>query len=245
MTAFYFAVLRTKHFERFCVRPYPKRQPRKEQFAGAKPRVLKRTPSGCRSEVILRVFPLSLVVIILFLSSVAMAQASDGRVARAILVDVIGSRQPVSKTSLRETPASSRAVPTSASDVERRAFELTNAERQASGLRFLMWDESLARLARFHSRNMAEDHFFSHRSPDGEMVDDRANKLGIVKWIGIGENIAYLNGYADPATIAVGKWMKSPLHKQNILNGQWQASAIGAAIDKDGKIYLTQVFIMR
>ena len=136
-------------------------------------------------------------------------------------------------------------VPTSASDVERRAFELTNAERQASGLRFLMWDESLARLARFHSRNMAEDHFFSHRSPDGEMVDDRANKLGIVKWIGIGENIAYLNGYADPATIAVGKWMKSPLHKQNILNGQWQASAIGAAIDKDGKIYLTQVFIMR
>jgi uncharacterized protein YkwD len=205
----------------------------------------KRTPSGCRSEVILRVFPLSLAAIIFFSSSVAMAQASDGRVARAILVDVIGSRRPVSKTLLRETPVSSGVVPTSASGVERRAFELTNAERQASGLRFLMWDESLAKLARLHSQNMAEDHFFSHRSPDGEMVDDRANRLGIVKWIGIGENIAYLNGYADPATIAVGKWMKSPLHKQNILNGQWQASAIGAATDKDGKIYLTQVFIMR
>ena len=174
-----------------------------------------------------------------------MAQASDGRLARAILVDTIGSRPTISKRFSHAEPSSPGIVPASASDVERRAFELTNAERQAGGLRLLMWDESLAKLARLHSQNMADDHFFSHRSPDGEMVDDRANKLGIVRWIGIGENIAYLNGYADPATIAVEKWMHSALHKQNILNGQWQTSAVGAATDKDGKIYLTQVFIMR
>jgi uncharacterized protein YkwD len=193
----------------------------------------------------LRVFPLPLVIIILFSSSVALAQASDGRIARAILVDTIGSRPTISKRFAREESASLGTVPASANDIERRAFELTNAERQAGGLRRLMWDESLAKLARLHSQNMADDHFFSHRSPDGEMVDDRANKLGIVRWIGIGENIAYLNGYADPATIAVKKWMHSALHKQNILNGQWQTSAVGAATDKDGKIYLTQVFIMR
>jgi uncharacterized protein YkwD len=45
--------------------------------------------------------------------------------------------------------------------------------------------------------------------------------------------------------VAVAKWMQSTLHKKNILNGQWQTSAVGAAISKDGKIYLTQVFIMR
>jgi uncharacterized protein YkwD len=92
---------------------------------------------------------------------------------------------------------------------------------------------------------MADESYFSHRSPTGEMVDDRANRLGIRSWVGIGENIAYLNGHADPATVAVAKWMQSTLHKKNILNGQWQTSAVGAAISKDGKIYLTQVFIMR
>jgi uncharacterized protein YkwD len=171
-----------------------------------------------------------------------MAQASDGRVARAILVDAIGTRSVAKSFSREADPA---RVPSTASDLERRAFELTNAERQASGLRLLQWDESLAKLARLHSQNMAEEHFFSHRSPDGQMVDDRANRLGIRSWIGIGENIAYLNGHADPATVAVGKWMQSTLHKKNILNGTWQTSAVGAAISKDGKVYLTQVFIMR
>ena len=174
-----------------------------------------------------------------------MAQASDDFIARAILVDAIGSRPSISKRLALEKPFSAGVVPASANQVERRAFELTNAERQASGLRLLIWDESLARLARLHSQNMAEESFFSHRSPEGEMVDDRANRLGIGKWIGIGENIAYLNGYADPATIAVGKWMQSSSHKKNILNGQWQTSAVGAATARDGKVYLTQVFIMR
>jgi uncharacterized protein YkwD len=173
-----------------------------------------------------------------------MSQASDGRVARAILVDTIGSRPSAAKSLPRETSGYAGASST-ANDLERRAFELTNAERQASGLRLLEWDESLAKLARLHSQNMAEESFFSHRSPDGEMVDDRANRLGIVKWMGIGENIAYLNGYADPAIVAVGKWMQSSLHKKNILNGAWQTSAVGAATARDGKVYLTQVFIMR
>jgi len=173
-----------------------------------------------------------------------MAQAtSDGRVARAILVDAIGGRPSYTRIFPRE--ASGYAGVSAAGDLERRAFELTNAERQASGLRMLQWDESLARLARLHSQNMAEQSFFSHRSPDGQMVDDRANRLGIRSWIGIGENIAYINGYADPATVAVGKWMQSSLHKKNILNGQWQTSAVGAATARDGKVYLTQVFIMR
>jgi len=173
-----------------------------------------------------------------------MGQVSDGRVARAILVDTIGSRNSVPKGGAREVSGDG-GVPRSASDVERRAFELANAERQAIGLRLLQWDESLARLARMHSQDMAEESYFSHRNPNGEMVDDRANRIGIRSWIGIGENIAYLNGYADPATVAVEKWMQSTLHKKNILNGQWQISAIGAATSKDGKVYLTQVFIMR
>jgi len=192
----------------------------------------------------LRVFPLSLFAIILFCNIVATGQASDGRVAHAILVDTIGSRNSIPKGGARDVSGDA-GVPRSASDVERRAFEIANAERQAIGLRLLQWDESLARLARMHSQDMADESYFSHRNPNGEMVDDRANRIGIRSWIGIGENIAYLNGYADPATVAVEKWMQSTLHKKNILNGQWQISAIGAATSRDGKVYLTQVFIMR
>lgn len=192
----------------------------------------------------MRVFPLSLLAVILFFNVVAVAQTSDGRVARAILVDTIGSRSATTKGITREMSAYAGA-PSTASDIERRAFELTNAERQVTGLRLLQWDESLARLARMHSQDMADECYFNHRSPTGEMVDDRANRIGIVRWIGIGENIAYINGYADPATMAVEKWMQSTLHKKNILNGQWQTSAVGVAVAKDGKTYLTQVFLMR
>lgn len=119
-----------------------------------------------------------------------------------------------------------------------------NAERQAGGLRMLVWDEQVAELARSHAFKMAENKFFSHRSQGGETVDGRANQMG-VRWIGIGENIATLKGFEDPATVAVDKWMSSMGHKKNILNGQFQISAIGAAVAEDGTIFFAQVFIMR
>lgn len=120
-----------------------------------------------------------------------------------------------------------------------------NAERQANGLRLLVWDESLLALARSHSRNMANEKYFSHKGRDGSMVHDRAAQFGIVKWFGIGENIATMRGYDDPAATAVESWMRSTSHKKNILNGQWQETAIGAAAAEDGTIYFTQVFIVR
>lgn len=184
---------------------------------------------------------LSLVAIVLFTSvTAASAQASDGRVARAILVDVIGGRSAV-----RPAVPTPRGVSTSVGELERRAFELANAERQAIGLRSLEWDDTLAELARLHSRNMAEYSFFSHRGLEGEMIDDRANRLGLRRWTGIGENIAYLNGYDDPTAVAVQKWMQSQAHKKNILNAVWQESAIGVAVARDGKVYFTQVFLLR
>jgi uncharacterized protein YkwD len=141
-----------------------------------------------------------------------------------------------------ESPTRSRS--SNAFEVERRAFDLTNAERQASGLSLLVWDNAVAELARSHARNMAENKFFSHKSADGETVDGRAKQMG-VRWLGIGENIATMKGYDDPASVAVQNWMRSTGHKRNILNGQFQVSAIGAAVANDGTIYFAQVFIMR
>lgn len=120
-----------------------------------------------------------------------------------------------------------------------------NAQRVASGLQSLQWDEQIVALARTHSESMAEGKYFSHRDPNGGFVDSRAAKLGIFNWMAIGENIAFMKGYDDPASMAVEKWMQSTSHKKNILSSQWRESAIGVAVAADGSIYFTQVFISK
>jgi uncharacterized protein YkwD len=164
---------------------------------------------------------------------------------RPILVDVIGGRPPVS-SQVRAVKASFTSTELgSANRFEARAFELMNAQRQASGLRSLQWDETIVALARSHSESMASDKYFSHKDPSGGYVDSRASKLGIFNWMAIGENIAFMKGYDDPASIAVEKWMQSTSHKKNILGSQWRDSAIGVAVAADGSIYFTQVFIAK
>jgi uncharacterized protein YkwD len=131
----------------------------------------------------------------------------------------------------------------SASDLEKDVFRLINYERLKRGLSPLTWSDRIARIARQHSKNMAQQHFFSHRGKDGSLVSDRASRNGI-SWMGIGENIVYFQGYDDPAKFAANSWMDSKDHKKNILNKDWQESGIGAFVTDDGSYYLTQVFIL-
>lgn len=160
----------------------------------------------------------------------------------AILVDQIGGRPLPLRNEIRSAvlPSTNTAI----AATERRAFELMNAERQVAGLSMLEWSEQAAALARQHAQNMADGRFFSHRDANGETVDGRASKMG-VKWLAIGENIATMKGYEDPAAKALETWMNSASHKGNILNGMYNQSAIGAAIAADGTIYFTQVFLSR
>lgn len=132
-----------------------------------------------------------------------------------------------------------------AADLERKVFKLLNAERRARGLQSLEWNNEVAGVARLHSQNMADKGFFSHRGSDGSMVDDRADRMGLGGWKMIGENIAYMKGYDDPASLAVEKWMESTAHRNNLLGPTWKESAVGVAITKDGTYYMTQVFLLR
>ena len=136
-------------------------------------------------------------------------------------------------------------APGVAAEIERQVFNLLNAERRSKGLSELEWNDDVAALARLHSRNMADGKFFSHRGSDGSMVDDRADRLGLGAWRLIGENIAYMRGYEDPAALAVEKWMESTAHRKNLLGPNWKESAVGVAITEDGTYYMTQVFLLR
>lgn len=193
---------------------------------------------------LLRSIPYIFLLAIAVFTNGAVAQNSPSE-PKATLVDVIGGK--------RSAPIQVRAVNASyvatafgsANAVETRAFELMNAQRQANGLQSLQWDEQIVALARGHSQSMASSKYFSHKDPSGGYVDTRASKLGIFNWMAIGENIAFMKGYDDPASMAVEKWMQSTSHKKNILSNQWRDSAIGVAVASDGAIYFTQVFIAK
>jgi len=132
-----------------------------------------------------------------------------------------------------------------ASDIERHAFEETNRARLKNGLLPFVWDADLCRMARAHSENMGRQNFFSHVTPEGQRLKDRAQAAGILRFTLIGENIAYNLGYDDPGTFAVERWMLSPKHRANILDEHFNAMAVGTYVAPDGSVYLTQTFIQR
>lgn len=138
-----------------------------------------------------------------------------------------------------------RASSRHAAALEERAFDLINSERGLRGLSPLKWSRDLSVLARAHSQNMAAGGFFSHRGADGSLVDDRAEQLGMSNWAAIGENIAFIRGYEQPADLAVEQWMKSTSHRNNLLSRRWREAAIGVAVGDNGTLYFTQVFILR
>lgn len=135
--------------------------------------------------------------------------------------------------------------PSSAYNLERRAFELINEQRAQAGLEPLAWSDDAAKIARLHSQNMANYNFFSHTGVDGSLVNDRADSFGVRKWRAIGENIAFNQGFENPVEFAVERWMKSPKHRDNLLSSRWKESGIGVAVTEDGTYYFTEVFLVR
>jgi uncharacterized protein YkwD len=129
-------------------------------------------------------------------------------------------------------------------EFERRVFDLINERRREKGLRPLSWNSKVADVARVHSGEMALYDYFSHTGLDGHLVDKRAIDHGLDKWSAIGENIAYLRGYDDPAEYAVERWMLSPSHRDNLLDPRWRETGIGLAVARDGTFFFTQVFMV-
>ena len=137
------------------------------------------------------------------------------------------------------------SLPAEPNAIEKRAFEQTNLARVQNGLPPLAWDADVCRMARTHSESMSRQNYFSHVTPEGLRLPERARAAGILRYSNLGENIAYNQGYDDPGGIAVEKWMQSPKHRANILSSEFRAMAIGSYVAPDGSVYLTQTFIKR
>jgi len=156
--------------------------------------------------------------------------------------------QPVARLITSLTPVTAKpATPTlvEPNDIEKRAFEQTNIVRVKNGLAPLVWDGDVCRMARIHSESMSRLGYFSHVTPEGLRLRERAREVGILRYIVLGENIALNQGFDDPGALAVERWMQSEKHRANILSPEFRAMAIGSFVAADGSVYLTQTFITR
>lgn len=121
--------------------------------------------------------------------------------------------------------------------LEDQMVTLVNQERIAHRLKPLDRENSLRQVGRQHSADMFERGYFSHYSPEGKNVADRAESNG-VEFLVIGENLAY----APSLELAHNGLMNSAGHRANILSEDFGKVGIGIM---DGGVYglmITQVF---
>lgn len=140
-------------------------------------------------------------------------------------------------------PAPGGSAPASASRytaVEGRVFELINAQRQHQGLRPLVYNPQLDRMAKIQAENMARQQKMAHTLPGSSLptLADRARYVGYT-YGRLAENVAL--GYPTADAVVQG-WMNSSGHRKNILDGGVVETGIGIARSSSGGLYYCQVF---
>lgn len=99
----------------------------------------------------------------------------------------------------------------------------------------LTWNALLFDAAAGHSTDMASRGFFSHISPEGQTMQDRANAAGY-DWSVLAENIAA--GQSSVASV-LSSWMASPGHCANIMGAAYREVALSCVRSEAGTRYWT------
>lgn len=114
--------------------------------------------------------------------------------------------------------------------LESGVLQQLNAVRADHGLFALRPSARLAAAADQHSREMADDGYFDHSSFNGTSFSTRiAHWYPVASYRSwwVGENLLWSSPTVD-ASGAVAMWMRSPVHRANILNPRWREVGIGA-----------------
>ncbi|HEY8465045.1 MAG TPA: CAP domain-containing protein [Bacillota bacterium] len=123
------------------------------------------------------------------------------------------------------------------SPIEFQVFEKVNDYRISKNLPPLVLEERLIAPTRLHSSNMSNGIVaFSH-----EGFDQRVNQSGVT-YVAAAENIAWNQGYADPAAQVVTGWVQSEVHRNNI-EGDFNLTGVGVIQNDSGRYYYTQWFL--
>jgi len=101
---------------------------------------------------------------------------------------------------------------------------LTNVERERFGGNLLYENKALNLAAQMKLEDMFKKNYWDHTGPNGEAAWDFIVESGYQYELA-GENLA--RGFSDSREV-MGAWMKSPTHKENIINHRFQE--IGLAV---------------
>ena len=104
-------------------------------------------------------------------------------------------------------------------------INLTNQERQTSGVGILKENEILNQAALLKAQDILEKDYFAHYSPEGISPWYWFDQAGY-RYQAAGENLAI--GFLDSKEVSQA-WMASPSHKKNIINPKYQDIGIAVA----------------
>ena len=128
-------------------------------------------------------------------------------------------------------------------------FEMVNEERGKENLPPLTWDESIASYSRKHSLDMAEKRDLYHNTVElaalrlGENAALNPRLAGGFILLPYPIGLAFYKTDNGLLSETVRGWIRSPGHRQNILNAKYQFTGVGIAVAEDGvTYYITQNF---
>lgn len=125
------------------------------------------------------------------------------------------------------------------STLEQSIHKQINQYRQSRKLPPLTLDARISEQAKNHSQAMASGKVpFSHQGFDSRVSAIRRQ----IPYRAAAENVAFNQGYANPAQQAVEGWIKSQGHRINI-EGQYNLTGIGVVKNAKNEYYFTQIFI--
>jgi len=117
--------------------------------------------------------------------------------------------------------------------MEQQVFDLTNVWRHRFDKPSLKWEEAIQEVAFMHSKDMADQDYFSHESLDGRGLKERLAEND-VDYQAAGENIA---AHYPDAPSAMEGWLNSEGHRDVLLDEQFTHLGVGVY-----RLYFTQNF---
>lgn len=106
---------------------------------------------------------------------------------------------------------------------QQKILDLTNEQRLSQGLPLLKYNPVLSASAEKKAQDMFDYNYWAHNSPQGKTPWDFFLSAGY-QYSLAGENLA--KDFYDSDSV-VRAWMKSPTHRDNILNSKYEEIGIG------------------
>ena len=121
----------------------------------------------------------------------------------------------------------------------KKVIELINKIRHENGLKRLKVNPLLSQAARMKANDMIKRGYWSHKTPEGKSPWVFIEKAGYQYQVA-GENLA--KGFRSDQEL-VKAWVRSPLHRKNLLDKDFQEVGIGIDYGKLNGVYTSVVVL--